>query len=144
MEPGGGTFDPDLDAPPRRQAFVPADPVDKYQRLVANPFLMVLAWIVLAGLIRGVAPGQELAGLGAGIVVFMMSLLLIQFHCLDCGATGCLLRRHHHVCPKVMIRWQNHIVRRFHGPGLGLQLFGWFIVIMTAIALAPVVFGSSR
>jgi hypothetical protein len=144
VEPGGSIFDPDLDNQPRRQAFVPADPVDKYQRLVANPFLTVLAWIVLAGLLRGVAPGQELAGLGAGIVVFMMSLLLIQFHCLDCGATGCLLRRHHHICPKVMIRWQNQIVRRFHGPGLGLQLVGWFIVTITAIVLGGVAFGSSR
>jgi hypothetical protein len=142
VEPGGGIFDPDLDNQPRRQAFVPADPVDKYQRFVANPFLTVLAWIVLTGLLRGVAPGQELAGLAAGIVVFMMSLLLIQFHCLDCGATGCLLRRHHHVCPKVMTRWQHQIVRRFHGPGLGLQLIGWFIVMMAAFVFGTVALGS--
>jgi hypothetical protein len=138
VEPGGSVFDPDLDAQPRRQAFVPADPVDRYQRLVANPFLTVLVWIVLTGLLRGVAPGQELAGWAAGILVFMLSLLLIQFHCLDCGATGCLLRRHHHVCPKVMIRWQNQIVRRFHGPGLGLQLIGWFIVMMAALVFGMV------
>jgi hypothetical protein len=144
VERRGGIFDHDLDAQPRRPNLVPSDPVDKYQRLVANPFLTVLAWIVLLGLLRGIPRGQEAAGLAAGMVVFVMALLLIQFHCLDCGATGWLLRRHHHVCPKVMRRWQNQIVRRFHGPGLGLQLVGWFIIMLAALVLGLVALEASR
>ncbi len=144
MEPEGGIFDPDLDNQPRRPSLFAADPVHEYQRLVANPFLTVLAWVIFLGLLRGVVPRQEAAGLVADIVIFGLALLLAQYHCLDCGATGWLVRHQRHACPKVMIRWQNQIVRRFQGPGLGLQLVGWFIVTITAIVLGALAFGSSR
>jgi hypothetical protein len=144
VEQRGGIFDHDLDAEPRRRNPNPDHPPYDYQRLVANPFLTVLAWIVFLALLRVVVPRQDAAGLVADIVVFALTLLLIQFHCLDCGATGWLVRYHHHACPKVITRWQNRIVRRFHGPGLRLQLIAWFIFMMAALVLSLVALKSWR
>ena len=142
MEPGGGIFDHDLDSEPRRRNRTPEDPPYEYQRLVVNPFLTILAWIVFLGLLRTVVPRQDAAGLDADIVVFGLALLLIQFHCLDCGATGWLVHYQHHACPKVVARWQNRIIRRFHGPRLRIQLIAWFIFVLAALVLGVVALGS--
>jgi hypothetical protein len=144
VESGGGVFDRDLDAQPQRRISTRDDPPYEYQRLVVNPFLTLLAWIVFLGLLRSVVPSQDAAGLVADIVVFGLALLLIQFHCLDCGATGWLVRYQHHACPKVVARWQNRTVRRFHGPRLRIQLIAWLIVMMAALLLSVLALRSSR
>ena len=145
MEPGGGIFDHDLDAqPPRRRNANPPDPPYEYQRLVVNPFLTILAWIIFLGLLCSVVPSQDVAGLAADIVVFGLALLLIQFHCLDCGATGWLVRWQRHACPKVLARWQSRIIRRFHGPRLRIQLIAWFILVFAALLLGMIALGSRR
>ena len=144
MESRSGTFDHDLDAQPRRRIPTPEDLPHEYQRLVVNPFLTVLAWITFAGLLRSVVPRHDAAGLAADIVVFALALLLIQFHCLDCGATGWLVRYQHHACPKVVARWQSRIIRRFHGPRLRIQLVAWFILMLAAVVLGMLALGRSR
>jgi hypothetical protein len=146
VEPGGGIFDHDLDAQPRRRRRIPRpdDPPCEYQRLVVNPFLTVLVWIGFLGLLCTVVPRQELAGLAADIVIFGLALLLIQYHCVDCGATGWLVRYQHHACPKVVERWRNRIIRRFHGPRLRIQLIAWFIFMIAAVVLGVLALGSSR
>ncbi len=135
MEPGGGIFDRDLDNQPRRRILTPGDAPYEYQRIVVNPFLTVLVWIIFLGLVRYVVSRQNAAGLAADILVFLLALFLMQFHCLDCGATGWLAYYQRHACTKVLERWQRRVVRRFHGPGIRLQLVGWFIFIMSALVL---------
>ena len=92
MEHGRATFDPDLDLQPRRPSTVPNVPVDEYQRLVANPFLAVLGWLAMFGLLREAVRRQNLALFMTGIILLFVACFLLQFHCLDCGATGWLLR----------------------------------------------------
>ena len=144
MEPEGGIFDRDFDAQPRRRIPTPEDPPYEYQRLVVNPLLTVLAWNAFLALLRTVVPRPDTAGLVVDIVVFALALLLIQFHCLDCGATGWLFRYQQHACPRVVARWQNQVVRRFHGPRLRIQLIAWFIVTAAAFVLFAIALGSSR
>jgi hypothetical protein len=136
VEPGGGIFDRDLDNQPRRRIPTPGDAPYEYQRLVVNPFLTVLVWIIFLSLLRVIGPAPD--AVTAGILVFPVTLFLIQFHCLDCGATGWLACHQRHACPKVVDRWQRRVVRRFHGPGIRLQLISWFIFIMAALVLAMV------
>ena len=81
-------------------------------------------------------PGRIQPGLWWISSVFALALLLIQFHCLDCGATGWLFRYQQHACPRVVARWQNQVVRRFHGPRLRIQLIAWFIVTAAAFVQA--------
>jgi hypothetical protein len=144
VDPRGGIFDHDLDAEPRRPNWNRVDPPYEYQRLVVNPFLTVLVWIVFVGLLRSVVPRQDAAGLAADIVFLFLAVLLIQFHCLDCGTTGWLIRYQHHACPNVIERWQNRIIRRFHGPRLKIQLVAWFILILAALLLGVIALGSWR
>jgi hypothetical protein len=78
----------------------------------------------------------------AVLVVFVLGLFLVQFHCLDCGATGWLVRYQRHACPKVVARWRSRVVRRFHGPRLRIQLIAWLIVTMAALLLGALALGS--
>ncbi|HEX3449846.1 MAG TPA: hypothetical protein VHS97_16450 [Isosphaeraceae bacterium] len=142
MEAGSGIFDHDLDAQPRRRIPTREDPPYEYQRLVVNPFLTVLIWIIFSGLHRGIEPRLTAAVFVAVLVVFVLGLFLVQFHCLDCGATGWLVRYQRHACPKVVARWRSRVVRRFHGPRLRIQLIAWLIVTMAALLLGALALGS--
>ena len=144
MEPGRTTFDPDLDLQPRQPARDSIEPIEGYQRLVANPFLAVLAWLVAFGLVSESMKRQNLALFMTGIILLFVAFFFLQFHCLDCGATGWLLRSWAHACPAVVARRQSRMVRRFHGPGLKTQLAAWFIVMMAAFVLGMVALGSRR
>ena len=142
MEPGRGTFDHDLDSQLRRPVPDSIEPIDEYQRLVANPFLTVLAWLVVLGLVRESVNRQNVAMFMTGIIIFFVAFFLLQYHCLDCGATGWLLRSWAHACPAVVDRRRSGLVRRFRGPGLRLQLAAWFIIMMAALVLGAVALGS--
>jgi hypothetical protein len=144
VEPGRPTFDPDLDTQPWRPLRDSVAPIDEYQRLVANPFLAALAWLVAFGLIMESMKRQNLALLMAGVVLLFVAFFFLQFHCLDCGATGWLLRSWAHACPEVIARRQNRLVRRFRGPGLKLQLVAWYIIMTAALVLGTVAIGSQR
>ena len=59
MEPGRSTFDPDLDLQAPRPIVDSIEPVEERQRLVANPFLAVLAWLVAFGVAQRVHETPE-------------------------------------------------------------------------------------
>jgi hypothetical protein len=144
VEPGRTTFDPDLDLQPRPLVPDSMEPVDRYQRLVANPFLAALAWLVAFRLINESLNRQNLALFMTSIVLLLVAFFFLQFHCLDCGATGWLLRSWVHACPAVIARRRSRAVRRIHGPGIKLQLVAWFIIGMAAYVLGMVALESRR
>ena len=138
MEPGQGTFDREIDLQPRRPVTDLLEPVEAYQRLVANPFLAVLAWLIVYGMVREGDRRQNLALFLTGMVLLFVAFFLLQFHCLDCGATGWLLRSWAHGCPAVVTRRQSKSVRQFQGPGLKTQLAAWFVFLLAALVLGMV------
>jgi hypothetical protein len=81
---------------------------------------------------------RNLALFAIAIILLFIAFVLVQFHCLDCGATGWLLRSRTHACPAVVARRQIRLVRRFRGPGLKLQLVVWFIILMAALVIGTV------
>ena len=80
-------YDPDLDTPHPMPA-VEAEYVAESQRLVANPALAFLVWLVAYMVIRHALIGHHLGLFFLGIFLASVPLPMGQFHCLDCGVTG--------------------------------------------------------
>src|SRR5262245_59466578 len=99
-EPRQSTFDRDIDLRPRSLLGL-TGPIESYQRLVANPLLAVSSWVVVVALIRASVQYHRFALFVAGVALFFIAFFLLQFHCLDCGSTGWLLRYGMHACPAV-------------------------------------------
>jgi hypothetical protein len=137
------TFDADLDLQPFRPE-EPDEPIDEYQRLVANPFLALVGWLAAVGLVREAVLRRNLLLFLLSFVIFLLSFFLLQFHCLDCGATRWLLRYRLHACPAVMARRADRRRRRFRGPRLKLQLAGWFWLIAILFVLGMLVLAARR
>ena len=104
----------------------------------------VLSWVAAIGLVRASVEQKNLALLMTAVILFFIAFFFLQFHCLDCGATGWLLRSWAHACPAVVARRRSQAVRRFRGPGLKLQLAAWFIFLTAAFILGAVGLGSRR
>ncbi len=138
MDPRPDTFDPDLDLQPRRPE-ASTDPIDSYQRLVANPFLALLGWLVAFALLREALRHPNLPLFLTSLVVFIASVFLLQFHCLDCGATRWLPRYQRHACPAVVARQAYTSRRRIRGPGIRTQLVGWFVLMAIVFVLGMMV-----
>ncbi len=144
MESGQGTFDADLDAQTRRPAVVGDEPLTDYQRLIANPFLAVLGWL-LASIVVRIAIVQRnsalfLAGLAGGVI----ALLLIQVHCLDCGTTVWLIVARRHACAAIAARRLAGWQRRRRGPGVKVQLAAWFVVLGTVFLVGWIIWAARR
>ena len=144
MDAREDTFDPDLDLQPRPEAPAPVESLERCQRLVANPFLAVVTWLLLTGLIREAVLIHSLPLFLTAIGLWFVALFLVQFHCLDCGKTGWLLDYRRHACPAVVERWQSRTVRRFRGPSVKAQLVGWFICVPVALVLGVILLQSTR
>jgi hypothetical protein len=138
VEPGRGTFDRELDLQPRRPRPEPIEPIEDRQRLVANPLLGVLFWIVAFMMIRESLRRHNLTLVIWALLFVLVGIVFMQFHCLDCGKTGWLLRSRLHACPAVMARCESEWERRFRGPGLKVQLVVWVILLMAALVLGMV------
>ena len=138
VEQGRGTFDRELDLQPRRPRPAPIEPIADCQRLVANPLLGVLFWIVAFMMLRESVRRHDLTLFVWTLLFVLVGIIFLQFHCLDCGKTGWLLRSRLHSCPAVIARRESKWMRRFRGPGLKVQLVVWFIVIMAALVLGMV------
>lgn len=119
----------------------PADAIAYCQRLIANPFLAIailsatLALAVHLSRPASVGHGLLLPGLFAGLTG---SYFALQYHCLDCGATGMVHRWQRHACPKVRERWDRgfDFWSRLR-PTLRTQVALWYIVLIGAgVALA--------
>jgi hypothetical protein len=118
--------------------------VPECQRLVANPFLGLLLLVCACESFRESLARKNLALFIIGIGLSVVAILVVQYHCLDCGKTGWFWRASGHACTAVIARRQNGGERRFRGPGLKLQLAGWFILLFGALVLGLVTLSSWR
>lgn len=127
--------DPELDpAAPVRLGTLGDEP-QRYQRLVANPFLGFLGVLVLVTAAYHLmqAPRQSSVG-DMALVLAPFALLglprLFQYHCLDCGTTGRLFRWRSHVCPASADRYLAGRPRRLRGPNPTAQVLLWVYVLL--------------
>ena len=119
---------------------MPGDPFDRYRRLVANPMLAVLAALLALLLIGAAGRRGEFIGLVLGAAGLFLSLFFIQFHCLDCGATGWARHQHRHACPHAVARWHSGRRGWLVLPSLGFQLALWAILLLIAGTLFLILF----
>ncbi len=143
MESGPDIFDRELDPQPQRPAGPDRNTVVPFQRLVVNPFLAVLVFVIIVALWREAVTRRMPALFQLGVGLLIVDVFLVQFHCLDCGATGWLLRYRRHACPPVLFRWQHAEWRRFRGPGVRLQLAAWLILLASVFVLAMILWIAS-
>jgi hypothetical protein len=140
-KPGASTYDRELDLLPQPAPRFSSESLEDNRRVIVNPFLAIMSCGLAVALVRAGVQRRSLLLFLCGIGLLPLAILLIQFHCLDCGATGWLLRSWAHACPAVVTRRQSQRVSPFRRPGLGLQLFAWFIVIMAAFIFGMVMLG---
>ena len=98
-----------------------------YLRVVANPFLAFFAVVVWLGVLEWTRMGHAVSVLMFGLAAAWMVPNLFQFHCLDCRATGRLLRWRLHVCPTSAARRREARPRRFRGPSPWTQVLLWLV-----------------
>ena len=143
MQSGPDLFDRELDPQPPSWVGQGRDTVVPFQRLVVNPFLAVLVFVMIVALWREGVTRRSPALFQLGVGLLLVDVFLVQYHCLDCGATGWLLRYRRHACPTVMSRWQRQEWRRFRGPGVRLQLVVWLILVAAVFVLALILWISA-
>jgi len=137
-----GVFDREIDLGGRadrrgrRQA---AERPEVYLRLVANPFLAVLGGVAWYAAMRGVLAVRRFDLFVPTLAALVLIPLLLEYHCLDCGATGRLYRASRHGCDRVVRRRQAGRPRRFRGPTVASQTVLWlaaFAVAWVALRVA--------
>ena len=124
-----GVSDPALDFLPRNlnQSIREELRIEAYQRLIANPFLGVMA---LGGSCLAINAAIEVQQLDLEVLAastLIVSRWLFQFHCLDCGSTGWLRRWRDHECHTVRGRLASNRPRRIRGPKPSTQTVLWFV-----------------
>ncbi len=122
--------DPEFDPAPARRPILHADDAHAYQRLVVNPFLALLALIGWVALMRFGFRERLLLAFLLAQVLPVMAFFAVQYHCLDCGATGCLSRWKDHACESVVARQLAGRPRRFRGPNPRAQMLFWIYGLM--------------
>jgi hypothetical protein len=135
---GPDLFDRELDPQPQRRVGPDRDTVVPFQRLLVNPFLAVAVFVLVVALWREGVTRRSPALFQLGVGLLLVDVFLVQYHCLDCGATGWLLRYRRHACPTVLSRWQRGESRRFRGPGVRLQLVAWVTLVAAVFVLAVI------
>ena len=129
--------DPDFDHPARAEHRPSADVARYYQRLVVNPFLAVItgcATCAAAMLARSVGIYWVLPTVTIGVI---LAFTFLQYHCLDCGATGMYRRWRQHACPHVCDRWRYPFsYRMLLFPSPSTQLVLWFFLFLLALMMA--------
>ena len=119
-------FDPPRDPRPGSITDFPSSSA----RLIANPFLAFLGSILAWSLMSSGLKSHNLTPFLAGLSSMLASILLIQYHCLDCGKTGWAIRAKRHPCLVDISRSDEYRIRRRITPRLQTQLKFWFIVAM--------------
>ncbi|OJW24623.1 MAG: hypothetical protein BGO49_06150 [Planctomycetales bacterium 71-10] len=124
-------FDPDLDTATY------ATPVERLalaeqQRLVANPLLAVVALLGVWALFRYSLEVRNLYLFFATAFAAVVSALLIQYHCLDCGHTDFALRSRRHACAPVVHRIRIDAEPHLLPPALGTQIKAWTLAAVVA------------
>lgn len=133
-----GIHDPYLDRHPAGRPGA-SGPLDDFRRFIVNPLLAVLLSIPAVLLVRGGLVRHELVWFIAGLCLLGISLLFVQYHCLDCGATGFLLRVRRHACPGLTERWRSGRVGRIRPPGVAAQLLIWLYILAVLGGLALII-----
>jgi hypothetical protein len=121
---------------PRRPTRRSSGPLGPYQRLLINPLLVVLGWLIAVAVLRFSLQARDPTVFATAVCLLLLSMLLVQFHCLDCGATGWLLLRRRHACPAVVGRRQDQAIRRIHSPGIRTQVVIWLLILIVGTVLA--------
>lgn len=108
---------------------------EAYLRLLANPFLGLLylvGWLVF--LYESVVGGFAGALTPMLIVVLIAGLglvpYLMEYHCLDCGETGRLIRWRRHLCHRSLARREAGQRRLLRGPTPPVQVALWLWVLL--------------
>jgi hypothetical protein len=127
-------FDAELDTP-RRPPTPTTEEVSACQRVIINPLLAILGWILAVVLIRySTRTGNLLLYLAALLWLFI-PFLLIQFHCLDCRTTGWFWRVRRHACDTVLARWIRRESPRDWLPSVHVQIHIWIYTVSAAAIL---------
>jgi hypothetical protein len=134
VEEHRSTFDPEFDPPAARSRPAGAwDDTDK--RLIVNPFLVLVDWLAAYAFFRAAIMRVDFTMFQIGAALLLVSSVLCQYHCLDCGATGWLVRHRRHRCPEAVARSRIERPRRWHIPGVAVQIVVWGYLVAMAVAL---------
>ena len=127
-------FDPDLDATVPPPAVAQGDAA-AYRRVVANPLLAIVALLGVWALFRHSLAIRNLALFLASLFAAAVSLLLIQYHCLDCGRTDFALWARRHACAGVVRRVRSGEEPPSFPPALRTQVKAWALAIFLGLLL---------
>jgi hypothetical protein len=117
----------------------PNQPIEAFQRLVANPFLGLLAFLAwLLALHDWVLNARSRLPLPLRLLMLLSGALLpllFQYHCLDCGRSGSLLHSQRHACAPVLDRRRSGRPVRMR-ISFTLQFFVWILaLLLLAVAI---------
>jgi hypothetical protein len=127
---GPNLFDRELD-PPYRPPVLLSDEVSRYQRVVINPFLGVLGWVLVLFLLRRATTTGNISLLLVAMAWLFVPFFLLQYHCLVCGATGWHRNLSSHACAGVAARRRLQAARpRVSSPELQIRI--WFCILVLA------------
>jgi hypothetical protein len=142
VDSGPGVFDHELDSQPPRPLRPINESITLYQRLVVNPFLAVLALVMIVAIGPWVEAKHPF-GPFQGLLAALAARFLVQYHCRDCGATGFLTGFRKHLCPAVLARWHQRELAQFRGPSVGAQYVLWLIVLASVLILTLVAWAAA-
>ena len=114
-DPRSSLYDPQLDTShglsTSRPAVLPIEAIGEHQRLVVNPLVAILSSLAGVALIQHALRTRNVVLFCTAVGVLFLSLLLIQFHCRDCGTNGWYLHASQHACAAVVGRWRQNVLR---------------------------------
>jgi hypothetical protein len=138
-------FDPQHDASEAlsssRLAGIPVEAVGDCQRIVVNPLVAIVCCMSGVALVQHALRTRNLILFCSALGVLFLSLLLIQFHCRDCGTTGWYLHASKHACNMVVSRWRQNLSAT--GLRARTQLLIWTYVVAFGV-LGYLVFALAR
>jgi hypothetical protein len=135
-------YDRDLDLPRQPAPTLSEQDIGRAQRVVVNPMLAILGGLLGLVVIRYALRYGEPGFFWISVLVFLISGCLIQFHCLDCGATGWLSTARRHACPSVISRSADVRPAGLRlGVGAQIRVWAWFLGV---VALCYLVLSLAR
>lgn len=142
-EPSPTLFDPDHDTPRTLPRGPGSSAISAYQRVIVNPLLAILGWLLAIVLIRYSTRSHNVALYLTALLWLFVPFVLVQFHCLDCRVTGWLLRVRRHSCPSVVARWVSKDSLRGRWPTITVQIHCWIYALFALAILGFVGFKRS-
>jgi hypothetical protein len=123
--------------PPARVIEYDDDP-RYYLRVVVNPFLSAFVFLVWWALIEWLGQVHWPVLLFPLMIALVMGglvapLLLLQYHCLDCGSAGRLSHWTSHWCAAVRDRRRARRRLKWRGPSPVVQIMLWFWVTLALV-----------